>query len=127
MENALAYFPNLHSFTRGFQSMCPVTMLLEAANKNWVRKGFLKTLRRGAPIGQCIKTITASKNPISPYALRIGGRTWYISHGMDRIFADYLGTWKAPEACARYYRESPVTVVRILLKFYRDVRKILSF
>ena len=127
MDNALAYFPNLHSFTRGFQSMCPVTMLLEAASKNWVRKGFLKTLGRGAPIGQYIQTITASKNPISPYALRIGGRTWYISHGMDRIFTDYLGTWKAPEACARYYRESPVTVVRILLKFYRDVRKILSF
>ena len=127
MKNALAYFPDLHSFTNGFQSMCPVTLLLEAARKNWVRQGFLKKLGRGAPIGQYIKTVTTSKDPVSPYALRIGGRTWYISHGMDRIFTDYLGTWKAPESCARYYRESPVTVVRILVRFYREVRKMLSF
>ena len=75
MKNALAYFPNLHSFTKGFHSMCPVTLLLEAARKNWVRKGFLKKLGRGAPIGQYIKTVTTSKGPVSPYALRIGGRT----------------------------------------------------
>ena len=28
MKNALAYFPNLHSFTDGFRSMCPRTLML---------------------------------------------------------------------------------------------------
>ena len=127
MKNALAYFPNLHSFTDRFRKMCPVTLLLEAARNNWVKQGFLKKLGKEAPIGRYIQTIPASRNPVSPYALRIGGRTWYISHGMDRIYADYLGTWKAPESCARYYRESPATVVRILVRFYQKVRKMLSF
>ena len=49
MKNAVAYFPNLHSFTKGFHSMCPVTLRLEAARKKRVRKGFLKKLGRGAP------------------------------------------------------------------------------
>ena len=35
---------------------------------------------------------------------------------MDRQFVDYLGTWKSPEASARYYRERPVAV--LIIKFY---------
>ena len=54
--------------------------------------------------------------------VRIGGRTWYISQGMDRQFVDYLGTWASPEASARYYRENPVTVISKVRGFYANLR-----
>ena len=37
---------------------------------------------------------------------------------MDRQFVDYLGTWKSPEASARYYRERLAAVLKRLIKFY---------
>ena len=58
----------------------------------------------------------------SPHTLRIGGRTWYISQGMDRQFVDYLGTWVSPEASARYYRENPVAVIRKVREFYAGLK-----
>ena len=48
---------------------------------------------------------------IAPYALRIGGRTWFLANGLDRQFVDFLGTWKSPDASARYYRAAPKAVL----------------
>ena len=33
-------------------------------------------------------------------------------------FVDYLGTWKSPEASARYYRERPAAVLKKVAKFH---------
>ena len=59
---------------------------------------------------------------IAPYSLRIGGRTWLLTNGVDRQFADYLGTWASPDASARYYRENPEEVLRRLQRFYATVQ-----
>ena len=124
MPVAHAYFPNLSSSSSALALMCPLSMLLSAARMNWVRSGFLKRSGRGETLGKYLKLLTSSNDPISPYALRIGGRTWYLTHGVDRQFCDYLGTWKSPAASARYYRASPATVLRKLLKFYNGFTKI---
>ena len=121
MQNALAYFPNLSSIQGSLSKMCPVTLLTHMERQGWVKQAFLKKYGKGAKLGQYIQLLTSSEKQVSPYALRIGGRTWYISKGMERQFTDYLGTWKSPEASARYYRESPATVLKILLSFYRDI------
>ena len=98
--------------------MCPVALLLSAANKSWIKAGFLKRAGRGDTLGKYLQLLTTCEEAISPYALRIGGRTWYVSHGLDRQFCDYLGTWKSPEASARYYRASPATVLYKLQAYF---------
>ena len=118
MTRALAYFPNLSNTSCTLSDMCPYRFLLEAARRNWIRTGFLKTQGRGQPIRKYIQLLTSSKDPVSAYSLRIGGRTWYLSQDMESEFVDYLGTWKIPKASARYYRASPAAVLKKLRKFY---------
>ena len=72
----------------------------------------------GKEVTEYISGLISSDSKVPVYALRIGGRTWNISHGLDRQFVDYLGTWKSPEASARYYREAPGTVLKKLRTFY---------
>ena len=92
MPVARAYFPNLHSSCSALSVMCPLSMLLAVAEMDWIHPNFLKRSGRGDTLGKYLKLLATSEDPVSPYALRIGGRTWYISHGMDRQFCDYLGT-----------------------------------
>lgn len=92
MAFAQACFPNLSSHTCPLSPMCPLALLISVAKKNWVKTGFLKRAGRGDTIENCLQLITTCKDPISPYALRIGGRTWYVSHGLDRQFCEYFGT-----------------------------------
>ena len=124
MPVARAYFPNLSDSCSALRMICPLSMLLSAANKKWVTAGFLKRAGRGESLGKYLKLLTSSDESVSPYSLRIGGRTWYISHGMDRQFCDYLGTWKSPEASARYFQASLVTALRKLLKFYKKMKSL---
>ena len=123
MTRALAYYPNLWNTTCPLRTMCPYRLLLDVARKGWVRKGFLKTFGRGQPLRKYIQLLTASKDPVSAYALRIGGRTWYLSKDMESEFVDYLGTWKISKASARYYRASPKAVLQKLTKFYVTQKK----
>ena len=123
MASAFAYFPKLAGFSCLLSAMCPVAQILEVAKKGWVKRGFLKQVGRGNTLGKYIKTITDSSTAVSPYSLRIGGRTWYLTNGMDRQFVDYLGTWKSPEASALYYRESPAMVIRVVQQFYLRITK----
>ena len=101
--------------------MCPVAALLNVFIKGWLTSGFLKLYGKGDSLKNYLKTLTTNSTPVSPYALRIGGRTWYITQGMDRQFVDYLGTWKSPEASAKYYRERPAAVLKKLIKFYATI------
>ena len=114
----LAYFPNLTQDGGNLSAMCPLRLLQEATQQRWVVPGFLTSVGRGQSLGRYIQDLTKSSRSVSPYALRIGGRTWHLSHGMDRQFVDYLGTSSSPEASARYYRESPSTVLKLLQQFY---------
>ena len=118
MLHARAYYPNLHSFSSSHYHLCPLRMLIDTGKKSWVIAGFLKTVGKGAALKEYLQELISCKSPVSPYALRIGGRTWNITHGMDRQFVDYLGTWKSPEAAARYYRERPAAVLKKLTSFY---------
>ena len=90
MASARAYFPNLSSSPGPLNPMCPLALLLSAAKRNWVKAEFLKKAGRGDTLGKYLQLLTTCEDPISPYALRIGGRTWYVSHGLDRQFCDYL-------------------------------------
>ena len=65
-----------------------------------------------------LQYLTGLEHYIAPYALRIGGRTWLLAEGMDRQFVDFPGTWKSPEASARYYRAAPASVLASLRRFY---------
>ena len=118
MIHARAYYPNLGSSSPAYVTLCPLLVLKEVGKMGWVEAGFLKTIGKGAALQEYLQRLISCKSPVSPYALRIGGRTWNITHGMDRQFADYLGTWKSPEASARYYRERPAAVLKKLTKFY---------
>ena len=85
--------------------MCPAAALVDVFNRGWVKDRFLESYGKGENLKSYLKLLTSNNTPVSPYALRIGGRTWYIIEGMNRQFVDYLGTWKSPESSAGYYRE----------------------
>ena len=118
---ARAYFPNLSQPVSPYSSMCPVAAILNVFNRGWLIRGFLKSFGNGDSLKTYLKKLTSNSAPVSPYALRIGGRTWYITQGLDRQFVDYLGTWKSPEASARYYRERPKVVLWKLRRFYKGL------
>ena len=80
-----------------------------------------KSATASKQIQEFLKGICGTHVNIAPYALRIGGRTWLLTQGMDRQLVDFLGTWKSPEASARYYRENPDEVLRLLQRFYARV------
>ena len=122
MIDARAYFPNLSIPSTHYQKMCPVDALRVLVSKGlWTERLLHKTLRCGSSLNDYIKRMPDDDLKISPHALRIGGRTWYITHGLDRQFVDFLGTWVSPEASARYYRESPPAVIRLLQKFFMSL------
>ena len=105
MKEAMAYFPNLCCRSNGtspFKPMCPVRKLYEISEAGLVKGKFLKDVKKGKKFSSYLSYISGVDTTIAPYALRIGGRTWLISKGMDRQFVDFLGTWKSPEASARY-------------------------
>ena len=118
MSHARAYLPNLSSPPCRYSSICPVSALLSLAGKDMIKVNFLKKAGTGKKLGEYLQSIMNSDNSISPYALRIGGRTWYLSRGMDRQFTDYLGTWKSPQASARYFRARPGAVLKICRRFF---------
>ena len=123
-NEARAYLPNLSDPQTHYSSMCPVEALRDLAKKGCLSKRkFKKGFKVGAVLKAYLKSLTAdSLKKISPHTLRIGGRTWYISHGMDRQFVDYLGTWVSPDASARYYRENPAAIIGKLIDFYASLR-----
>ena len=114
---AVAYFPNLaHTF---YNAICPVGALKMVISRGYFnRTKFMSSIGKGPMLNSYLKQVTCDDRTVSPHALRIGGRTWYISQGLDKQFVDFLGTWSSPEASARYYRETPATVLRILQTFY---------
>ena len=120
MERARAYFPSLCTGSRklNLTTMCPVRALVDISRRGLLKGKFLKSLNKGQRLTKYLKAITGINDNIAPYALRIGGRTWMIANGMDRQFVDFLGTWKSPEASARYFRAAPQEVMIFLRRFY---------
>ena len=120
MGDAMAFFPCLCSRTQAtvFESMCPVRSLAEIATLGMVKRSFLKKMNKGKMFLKYFQWISGMEESFALYALRIGGRTWMLSQGMDRQFCDFLGTWKSPDASARYYRASPAAVLHRLRRFY---------
>ena len=120
MAKAIAYFPSLCSKTETtkFATMCPVRALVGITRKSLMRKSVLSGINRGQKFTKYLQELNGISSSIAPYALRIGGRTWLISNGLDRQFVDYLGTWKSHEASARYYRERPGAVFKKITRFY---------
>ena len=98
--------------------ICPLRLLRDVIKRGWIVAGFLDKVGRGIALREYLQKLIKCKAPVSPYALRIGGRTWNLTHGMDRQFVDYLGTWSSPEASARYYRERPGAVLKKVTRFY---------
>ena len=118
MSDARAYFPNLCNPATLFREMCPTRALLEITSRSLVKTGFLRTITRKKKLTIYLQQLLQVETDVAPYALRIGGRTWMISMGLDRQFVDYLGTWKSPESSARYFRAAPGAVLRSLRRFY---------
>ena len=125
MRIARAYFPSLCSRTRttSYEHMCPMRSLVEVSSNCMVRKSFMKKINKGKKFSEYLKRVSEQFELFALYSLRIGGRTWMISEGMDRQFCDFLGTWKSPEASARYYRGDPAAVLKLLRKFYLNLKQ----
>ena len=98
--------------------MCPMKALLQLASQGMVKQGFLKNVNKGTRFSTYLKNVTNIRENIAPYALRIGGRTWLLTRGMDRQLVDFLGNWKSPEASARYFRANPAAALKLLQRFY---------
>ena len=120
MRHAKAYFPALSDMRllSEFTLMCPILALNDILRRGMLKKGFLRALNKKKRLTEYLQFISGLDHYIAPYALRIGGRTWLLSEGMDRQFVDFLGTWKSPEASARYYRAAPKAVLVSLRRFY---------
>ena len=120
MDQARAYFPTLSNVANQteFALICPLLALTDITHRGWMKKGLLKQLNKKKRFTEYLQHLTGLQNYIAPYALRIGGRTWLLSKGMDRQLVDYLGTWKSPEASARYFRAAPHAVLVLLQRFY---------
>ena len=91
-RHAKAYFPNISVLKGNLAKICPVAALFDLLASRMVRDGFLSNLGRGSPLCNYLQKVTGNKASISPYSLRIGGRTLYITMGLDRQFVDFLGT-----------------------------------
>ena len=89
-----------------------------------MKDNLFKALNKKKRLTLYLQMISGIDKYIAPYALRIGGRTWYLSKGMDRQLVDFLGTWKTPEASARYYRATSHMVIRTMRDFYYSVTTI---
>ena len=92
--------------------------LAEVARRGLVRRYFLKKINKGKSFINYLQKISGVDELYALYALRIGGRTWYLNHGLDRQFCDFLGVWKSPDALARYYRACPAAVLKRLRRFF---------
>ena len=121
MNCAWAYFPNLSSPKSNYAAMCPVKEIMELIGREYLRGAFLKDISSNS-LAKYLQDVSSSSDRVPLYALRIGGRTWKISQGLDRQFVDYLGTWKSPEASARYYRAQPSVVLRKVRSFYFNLK-----
>ena len=120
MIGARAHFPSLcmkRKFTV-FSRMCPVSALVDLSNRGMIKQNFLHGLNKKRRLTQYLQHVSGIEQCIAPYALRIWGRTWLLTSGMDRQFVDFLGTWKSPEASARYFRAAPAEVLRSKRDFY---------
>ena len=121
MLDATAYFPRLSNCARRFEAMCPVMALKDLITLRAFGSRFLKNWGNGISLSSYLKQLAGDEIKVSPHALRIGGRTWYLSKNLDKQFVDFLGTWACPEASARYYRASPAAVLRRLQEFYAQL------
>ena len=124
MAFARAYYPSLCSREKRsrFSAMCPVKALTQVASHDMVKPSFMKKINSGKKFAQYFQYISSSPaDSFVPYALRIGGRTWLLSKGMDKQLCDFLGTWKSSEASARYYRADPGAVIKLLRRFYLNL------
>ena len=120
MWNALAYLPSLSSVQENYPivAMCPIRALINITARGLVTGPFLKKVTGRKLLSAHLKLVAGSSSAVAPYALRIGGRTWKISNGMDRQLVDFLGTWKCPDASARYCRANPRAILLMVRKFY---------
>ena len=118
MLEATAYFPKLSDCALRFKAMCPVIALKDLISGRVFGKRFLTKWGNGMSLSSYLKQLAGDDIKVSPHALRIGGRTWYLSKNLDKQSVDFLGTWACPEASARHYRESPDAVLRRLQQFY---------
>ena len=123
MQNARAYFPSLCSrkSSTPFAPMCPVRALVQISSRGKMRKAFLKSINKGKLSTKYLNRVSETTEAFALYSLRIGGRTWMLSEGMDRQFCDFLGTWKSPDASARYFRANPAAVLKLLRNFYGKI------
>ena len=120
MPCARAYFPSLciMDVQLPMSTMCPVRALVDMSRRGLLKKRFLRSLNGGRKLTKYLQTLVGVRDNIAPYALRIGGRTWLLTKGMDRQFVDFLGRWKSPEASARYFRAAPREAIIMLRQFY---------
>ena len=120
MRNARAYFPSLssRSSNTNIVAICPVRALIAIVNRGLVKGYFLRPVTKGKHLPKYLQQLAGSESPVAAYTLRIGGRTWKLTNGMDRQMVDYLGTWKSPEASARYFRGNPHSVLQLVRTFY---------
>ena len=121
MVDAKAYYPNLANSPPRFRAMCPTAALLQIIRRGFLKGKILRNHGKGRILQSFLKKLVEENKKLSPHALRIGGRTWYLSMGLDKQFVDYLGTWASSEASARYYRANPAAVVRRLQIFYDSI------
>jgi len=120
MWNARAYLPSLSSVQENYPivAMCPIRARINITARGLVIGTFLKKVTGRKLLSAHLKLVTGASSTVAPYALRIGGRTWKISNGMDRQLVDFLGTWKCPDASARYCRANPRAILLMVREFY---------
>ena len=77
MVNARAYLPSLSttSHNSNIATICPVRALIQIVERGLVKGTFLRKTKQKKQLSKYLQHITGSTSPISPYALRIGGRT----------------------------------------------------
>ena len=122
MTNARAYYPNLSTPESNLAAMCPVRALKDIMARGLMKNRSMTGSWCQRKLRKYLRKLSASESEVPLYALRIGGRTWHISHGLDRQFVDYLGTWKSPESSARYFRGNPSAVLKKLRAFYYNIK-----
>ena len=127
MRRARAYFPSLCilDVSLKISEMCPVRALVDISRRRLMKKGFLMSLNKNMKLTRYLQRLSGISQNIAPYALRIGGRTWLLANGMDRQLVDFLGTWKSPEASARYFRADLREVLLMPRRFYFEKNRTL--
>ena len=117
---ARVYLPKVLDLNPAWRPFCP----LRALRRLWVHglltpATFSEQFFVESEVVAAMKFIDGNNRDFQTQCLRIGGHTFFVSHGMPEDFVNYLGRRKIKKASQLYFRAS----ARLTLALFRSLAR----